>query len=128
MTFSAEDHAFMARAIALTERGRDTATPNPNVGCVIVKGGRIVGEGWHARTGEPHAEAIALGSMSEAPQGATVYVTLEPCAHEGRTPPCAHKLVEAGVMRVVAALEDPNPLVHGRGATVLRDAGIRTDV
>jgi diaminohydroxyphosphoribosylaminopyrimidine deaminase/5-amino-6-(5-phosphoribosylamino)uracil reductase len=128
MNFTAEDHAFMARALQLAERGRDTATPNPNVGCVIVKGGRIVGEGWHARTGEPHAEVNALAAMREAADGATVYVTLEPCAHEGRTPPCAHKLVAARVARVVAALEDPNPLVHGRGATVLRDAGIRTDI
>lgn len=128
MSFTAEDHAFMARALQLAERGRDTATPNPNVGCVIVKGGRIIGEGWHARTGEPHAEVNALAAATESVEGATVYVTLEPCAHQGRTPPCANQLVTARVARVVAALDDPNPLVHGRGATVLRDAGIRADV
>lgn len=128
MNFSAEDHVFMARAIALTERGRDTATPNPSVGCVIAKAGRVIGEGWHERTGEPHAEARALAAATESPQGATVYVSLEPCAHEGRTPPCADALVEAGVARVVAALEDPNPRVHGSGAARLRDAGIRVDI
>jgi len=126
--FDAADHAFMARAIALTERGRDTATPNPSVGCVIVKGGRIIGEGWHERVGEPHAEAHALRACTDSPEGATVYVSLEPCAHQGRTPSCADALVAAKVARVVAALEDPNPLVHGSGATRLRDAGIRVDV
>src|SRR5438128_9732519 len=99
--FTAEDHAFMSRALALTERGRDTATPNPNVGCVIVKSGHIIGEGWHARAGEPHAEVHALAACRESPKGATVYVTLEPCAHEGRTPPCADTLVRANVARVV---------------------------
>src|ERR1700693_1510751 len=103
--FDAADYAFMARAIALTERGRDTATPNPSVGCVIVKGGRIIGEGWHERGGEPHAEgagpaaaaeppaeARALPAASEPAAGATVYVSLEPCSHHGRTPPCADAL------------------------------------
>ena len=126
--FSPEDHAFMSRALELTAHGRETATPNPNVGCVIVKGGRVIGEGWHERAGEPHAEARALAACNESPEGATAYVTLEPCAHEGRTPPCADALVKARVARVVAALEDPNPLVHGRGATRLRDAGIRVDI
>src|SRR5258706_6889020 len=116
MNFSSEDHAFMARAIALTERGRDTATPNPSVGCVIVKGGRIIGEGWHERAGEPHAEKHALAACSEDPAGSTVYVTLEPCAHQGRTGPCADALVAAKVARVAAAVEDPYPLVQGRGA------------
>jgi diaminohydroxyphosphoribosylaminopyrimidine deaminase/5-amino-6-(5-phosphoribosylamino)uracil reductase len=128
MNFSAEDHAFMARAIALTERGRDTATPNPSVGCVIAKGGRILGEGWHERAGEPHAEARALASCGESPEGATAYVSLEPCAHEGRTPPCTRRLVEARISRVVVAVEDPNPLVAGHGAERLREAGIRVDV
>ena len=128
LNFTAEDHAFMARAIALTERGRDTATPNPNVGCVIAKAGRVIGEGWHERAGESHAEARALAACSESPEGATVYVSLEPCAHQGRTPPCADALVAARVGRVVAAIEDPNPMVHGRGAARLRDAGIRVDV
>ncbi|HET9652223.1 MAG TPA: bifunctional diaminohydroxyphosphoribosylaminopyrimidine deaminase/5-amino-6-(5-phosphoribosylamino)uracil reductase RibD, partial [Usitatibacter sp.] len=125
---SAEDHAFMSRALQLTERGRNTATPNPNVGCVIVKGGRIIGEGAHTKTGELHAEALALAACTESPEGATVYVTLEPCAHQGRTPPCADALARAKVARVVAAVEDPNPLVHGRGATNLRDAGVRVDI
>ncbi len=118
----------MARALALTERGRDTATPNPSVGCVIVKDGRIIGEGWHERAGEPHAEVKALQACAESPAGSTVYLSLEPCAHQGRTPPCADRLVEARVQRVVAALEDPNPLVHGQGAARLREAGIRVDV
>ena len=128
MDFSAVDEAMMSRALELTARGRDTATPNPGVGCVIAKAGRIIGEGWHERAGEPHAEARALSACTESPEGATVYVTLEPCAHQGRTPPCADALVAARVGRVVAALEDPNPLVHGRGANKLRDAGIRVDV
>lgn len=128
MSFDTRDHAFMARALELTARGRDTATPNPSVGCVIAKAGRVIGEGWHERAGEPHAEARALAACTESAEGATVYVTLEPCAHQGRTPPCADALVAAKVGRVVAALEDPNPLVHGRGANRLRDAGIRVDV
>jgi len=126
--FTAEDHAFMSRALHLTARGRDTATPNPNVACVLVKDGRVIGEGVHVRTGEPHAEALALAACNGAAEGATAYVTLEPCAHQGRTPPCAHALVAARVARVVAALEDPNPLVHGRGANHLRDAGIVVDI
>ena len=128
MPFSAEDHAFMSRALALTARGRDTATPNPNVGCVIAAGGRIIGEGWHERAGEAHAEARALAGATDSPAGATVYLTLEPCSHHGRTPPCADALVAARVGRVVAALEDPNPEVKGRGAARLREAGIRVDV
>ena len=128
MSFSAADHAFMARALALTERGRDTSTPNPNVGCVLVKDGRIIGEGWHARAGEAHAEVAALSSAAESPQGATAYVTLEPCAHQGRTGPCADKLVEAGIARVVAALRDPFPAVNGRGLERLCAAGIAAEV
>ena len=118
----------MARALVLTERGRDTSTPNPNVGCVLVKDGRIIGEGWHARAGEPHAEVAALANASESPRGSTVYVTLEPCAHHGRTGPCADRLIEAGVARVVAALQDPFPPVNGRGLERLRSAGIAADV
>jgi len=128
MKFSPSDHALMARAIALTERGRDTATPNPSVGCVIAKDGRVLGEGWHAKAGEAHAEVRALQACREPPQGATVYLSLEPCAHQGRTPPCAEALVAARVGRVVAALEDPNPLVKGKGAARLREAGIRVDM
>ncbi len=127
MAFSAEDHALMARALALAERGRDTATPNPNVGCVLAKGGRVIGEGWHSRAGEPHAEVAALDACRESPEGATAYVTLEPCSHHGRTPPCADALAAAKVARVVAALEDPNPLVNGRGLARLREAGIRVE-
>ena len=126
--FSAQDHAFMARALALAERGRDTATPNPNVGCVIAKDGRIIGEGWHERAGEPHAEARALASCTESASGATVYVTLEPCSHQGRTGPCTEKLITAGVARVVAAVQDPYPEVNGRGLARLREAGMRVEV
>ena len=118
----------MVRAIALTERGRNTATPNPSVGCVIVKDGRVIAEGWHERAGEPHAEARALAAAKESVAGATVYVSLEPCSHHGRTPPCADALVAAKVGRVVVALEDPNPLVKGQGAARLRQAGIRVDL
>lgn len=126
--FSASDHAFMARAIALTDRGRETAAPNPSVGCVIAMGGRVIGEGWHARAGEPHAEAQALDAARESPEGATVYVTLEPCAHQGRTGPCADRLVAAKVARVVVALQDPFPEVDGKGIARLREAGIQVDV
>jgi diaminohydroxyphosphoribosylaminopyrimidine deaminase/5-amino-6-(5-phosphoribosylamino)uracil reductase len=126
--FSAEDHAFMSRALALTAHGRDTSTPNPSVGCVIAKGGRIVGEGWHERAGEAHAEVRALRSASESPEAATVYLTLEPCSHQGRTPPCVDALVAAKVARVVSALEDPNPKVRGAGIARLREAGIRAEV
>lgn len=118
----------MVRAIALTERGRNTATPNPSVGCVIVKDGRVIGEGWHERAGEAHAEIRALAAASQSPEGSTVYVSLEPCAHHGRTGPCADQLIAAKVGRVVAALEDPFPEVKGRGAAKLREAGIRVDV
>jgi diaminohydroxyphosphoribosylaminopyrimidine deaminase/5-amino-6-(5-phosphoribosylamino)uracil reductase len=118
----------MVRAIELTKRGRNTCTPNPNVGCVLVKDGRVIGEGWHERAGEAHAETRALAAATQSPEGATAYVSLEPCVHHGRTPPCADALVAAKVARVVAALEDPNPLVRGRGAQRLRDAGIRVDV
>jgi diaminohydroxyphosphoribosylaminopyrimidine deaminase/5-amino-6-(5-phosphoribosylamino)uracil reductase len=117
----------MARAIALTEHGRDTATPNPAVGCVIVKSGKVIAEGWHEKAGEPHAEIRALAQANESPEGATVYVSLEPCAHHGRTPPCVDALIAAKVKRVVAAVQDPNPQVNGAGAAKLRDAGIQVD-
>jgi diaminohydroxyphosphoribosylaminopyrimidine deaminase/5-amino-6-(5-phosphoribosylamino)uracil reductase len=127
--FTPEDHAFMARAIELGERGRDTSTPNPSVGCVIAKGGRIIGEGWHAKAGEAHAEAAALAACTESPQGATAYVTLEPCSHvRPHRGPCADALVGAKVARVVAALEDPYREVQGRGFERLREAGIAVDV
>lgn len=126
MSATADDYRWMARALELAERGLFTTTPNPRVGCVIVRDGRCVGEGWHVRAGEPHAEVHALAMAGEAARGATAYVTLEPCSHHGRTPPCAEALVRAGVGRVVAAMEDPNPLVAGRGLARLREAGIAT--
>jgi diaminohydroxyphosphoribosylaminopyrimidine deaminase/5-amino-6-(5-phosphoribosylamino)uracil reductase len=119
------DQAYMARALELARRGLFSTHPNPRVGCVIVApGGEIVGEGWHVRAGEPHAEVHALRQAGERARGATAYVTLEPCSHLGRTPPCAEALVRAGVGRVVAAMQDPNPLVSGRGLGRLRGAGI----
>jgi diaminohydroxyphosphoribosylaminopyrimidine deaminase / 5-amino-6-(5-phosphoribosylamino)uracil reductase len=126
MMFSPADHTFMARALRLAERGLFTTTPNPRVGCVIVRDGEIVGEGWHERAGEAHAEVNALRAASAGARGASVYVTLEPCSHQGRTPPCVPALVEAGVKRVVAAMRDPNPAVAGEGFAQLRAAGIET--
>ena len=116
---------FMRRALELAERGRGLTSPNPMVGAVVVTpGGEVVGEGFHARAGAPHAEVEALRAAGARARGATLYVTLEPCAHQGRTPPCAPTIVEAGVARVVAAVGDPNPLVSGRGFAELRRAGI----
>ncbi|MFZ9505902.1 MAG: bifunctional diaminohydroxyphosphoribosylaminopyrimidine deaminase/5-amino-6-(5-phosphoribosylamino)uracil reductase RibD [Burkholderiaceae bacterium] len=122
--FTSEDHRWMLRAIELAARGMDTTTPNPRVGCVVVRDGEMVGEGWHVRAGEPHAEVIALAHAGARARGATVYLTLEPCSHHGRTPPCTDALIEAKVARVIAAMEDPNPLVNGEGLTRLRAAGI----
>ncbi|MDU2399032.1 MAG: bifunctional diaminohydroxyphosphoribosylaminopyrimidine deaminase/5-amino-6-(5-phosphoribosylamino)uracil reductase RibD, partial [Klebsiella sp.] len=119
-----QDEMYMARALKLAARGRFTTHPNPNVGCVIVKDGEIVGEGFHYRAGEPHAEVHALRMAGEKAQGATAYVTLEPCSHHGRTPPCCDALIAAGVSRVVAAMQDPNPQVAGRGLYRLQQAGI----
>ena len=118
------DHAWMARALQLARRGLYSTDPNPRVGCVLVRDGELVAEGWHARAGEPHAEIHALRAAGERARGATAYVTLEPCSHHGRTPPCADALIEAGVARVVAAMPDPNPLVAGEGLERLRAAGI----
>ncbi|CAI1790998.1 Riboflavin biosynthesis protein RibD [Serratia fonticola] len=118
------DEFYMARAFELARLGRFTTTPNPNVGCVIVRDCSIVGEGFHLRAGEPHAEVHALRMAGEKARGATAYVTLEPCSHHGRTPPCADALIEAGVSRVVAAMQDPNPQVAGRGLYKLQQAGI----
>ena len=125
--FSAVDHVHMARALRLAERGLYTTQPNPRVGCVIAHGADVVGEGWHARAGEPHAEVFALRAAGERARGATAYVTLEPCAHFGMTPPCADALVEAKIARVVAACEDPNPRVAGGGFAKLRDAGVSVE-
>ena len=125
--FSAVDHIHMAHALRLAERGLFTTQPNPRVGCVIARGDEVVGEGWHRRAGEPHAEVYALRAAGERARGATAYVTLEPCAHHGRTPPCADALVAAGVARVVIAAEDPFPQVDGRGIGKLRAAGIAVD-
>jgi diaminohydroxyphosphoribosylaminopyrimidine deaminase/5-amino-6-(5-phosphoribosylamino)uracil reductase len=116
----------MARALRLAERGLLTTAPNPRVGCVLVRDGAVVGAGWHERTGGPHAEINALQQAGPRAAGATAYVTLEPCCHHGRTPPCTEALLAAGVVRVVAAMEDPNPRVAGMGLAALRDAGIDT--
>ncbi|HLP97747.1 MAG TPA: bifunctional diaminohydroxyphosphoribosylaminopyrimidine deaminase/5-amino-6-(5-phosphoribosylamino)uracil reductase RibD [Sideroxyarcus sp.] len=124
---NAADSQWMAHALRLAERGLYTTSPNPRVGCVLVKEGKIVGEGWHERAGGPHAEAHALRAAGESARGATAYVTLEPCSHHGRTPPCADALIAAGVSRVVAAMQDPNPLVAGKGIARLRAAGIEVE-
>src|SRR5829696_4397087 len=116
----------MARALELAERGLYTTTPNPRVGCVLVRDGRVIAEGYHERAGEAHAEIMALRAAGEQARGATVYVSLEPCNHHGRTPPCADALIQAGVARVIAAMEDPNPRVRGQGIARLRAAGIDT--
>lgn len=123
-TNSMNDHAYMARALTLAAQGLYSTHPNPRVGCVIVKDGQIVGQGWHKCAGEPHAEVHALRQAGEQAKGATAYVTLEPCSHHGRTPPCADALVKAGVSRVVAAMQDPNPQVAGNGLKRLQSAGI----
>lgn len=115
---------MMLRAIKLAKNGQFTTTPNPNVGCVIAHDDEIVGEGYHYRAGEPHAEVFALRAAADKAKGATAYVTLEPCSHYGRTPPCAEALVKAGVKRVVCAMVDPNPKVAGRGIAMLKQAGI----
>jgi diaminohydroxyphosphoribosylaminopyrimidine deaminase/5-amino-6-(5-phosphoribosylamino)uracil reductase len=122
--YSAIDHAMMRRALALAQKGLYTATPNPRVGCVLVQGERVVGEGWHEKAGAPHAEANALLQASAAAKGATAYVSLEPCSHHGKTPPCADALIKARVGRVVAAMRDPNPQA-AKGGDKLAAAGIR---
>ncbi len=121
------DHRHMARALKLGERGLYTTDPNPRVGCVLVRAGEFVGEGWHCRAGAPHAEVHALQQAGERARGATAYVTLEPCCHHGRTPPCSEALVAAGVTRVVAALRDPNPRVAGGGLAQLAAAGVAVE-
>ena len=124
MAFTAEDHLYMTRALQLAEQGLYTTMPNPRVGCVIVKDGPtgkvVIGEGAHLKAGEAHAEVFALRQAGEHARGATLYVTLEPCNHTGRTPPCAHALLEAGITKVIAAMQDPNPLVSGQGLAHLQ--------
>ncbi|HKM27512.1 MAG TPA: bifunctional diaminohydroxyphosphoribosylaminopyrimidine deaminase/5-amino-6-(5-phosphoribosylamino)uracil reductase RibD [Thiopseudomonas sp.] len=122
------DQAYMAQALRLAEQGLYSTHPNPRVGCVVVADGQVVGEGWHVRAGEPHAEVHALRAAGVLAQGATAYVTLEPCSHHGLTPPCAAALVRSGVQRVVIAMQDPNPQVAGRGIALLREQGIEVDV
>ncbi|MGD2053780.1 MAG: bifunctional diaminohydroxyphosphoribosylaminopyrimidine deaminase/5-amino-6-(5-phosphoribosylamino)uracil reductase RibD [Gammaproteobacteria bacterium] len=121
------DTEFMQRALRLAERGLYTTDPNPRVGCVIVRDGRVAGEGWHQRAGEPHAEILALQQAGEQAAGATAYITLEPCSHFGKTPPCADALIQAGVARVVTAMQDPNPAVAGNGFARLREHGIAVE-
>ena len=126
--FSPQDVAFMQLALDLAKQGEFTTTPNPSVGCVLVKDGKVVGKGFHVKAGEPHAEVMALREAGENARGATAYVTLEPCSHFGRTPPCAKGLVEAGVSKVIAAMCDPNPQVAGKGLQILSDSGIESAV
>ncbi|MDH3689027.1 MAG: bifunctional diaminohydroxyphosphoribosylaminopyrimidine deaminase/5-amino-6-(5-phosphoribosylamino)uracil reductase RibD [Gammaproteobacteria bacterium] len=126
--FTADDHRYMARALRLAERGRMTADPNPCVGCVIVYEGQIVGEGWHVRAGEDHAEIVALRQAGSKACGATIYVTLEPCCHFGRTPPCTQVIIAARPRRIVVAMVDPNPKVEHGGIDALRTAGIDVQV
>jgi diaminohydroxyphosphoribosylaminopyrimidine deaminase/5-amino-6-(5-phosphoribosylamino)uracil reductase len=125
---TAEDRGWMGEALALAGRGRGLCSPNPMVGAVVVRDGRAVGRGFHARAGAPHAEVEALEEAGEAARGATLYVTLEPCNHHGRTPPCVGAIVRAGILRVVAAVGDPNPRVRGGGAQALREAGLAVDL
>ncbi|MDB6163982.1 MAG: ribD [Xanthomonadaceae bacterium] len=126
--FTATDHAMMARALRLAERGAFTTKPNPMVGCVLAKDGVVVGEGWHQRAGGPHAEIFAVQDAGANARGTTAYVTLEPCSHVGKTGPCADALIAAGVVRVVGAMRDPNPLVDGAGFERLRAAGIEVEI
>ena len=121
---NATDSQWMAQALRLAERGLYTTSPNPRVGCLLARENRVIGEGWHERAGEPHAEVHALRAAGKLAKAATAYVTLEPCSHYGRTPPCADALISAGVARVVVAMQDPNPLVAGQGIAKLRAAGI----
>jgi diaminohydroxyphosphoribosylaminopyrimidine deaminase/5-amino-6-(5-phosphoribosylamino)uracil reductase len=124
MRTAEDDIRYMAQALRLARFGLNTTSPNPRVGCVLVRDGQVIAEGWHQRAGEAHAEADALKRAGESARGATAYVTLEPCSHHGRTPPCAAALIGAGVVRVVCASEDPNPQVAGKGIARLRDAGV----
>jgi len=125
-SFTLTDHQYMSQAIRLAAQGHYTTSPNPRVGCVLVNNDQIVGEGFHLKAGQGHAEVNAIAQAGDLAKGATAYVTLEPCSHFGRTPPCAKGLIDAGVIRVIAAMVDPNPQVSGRGLTMLENAGIET--
>src|SRR3954452_7390917 len=125
LTTTASDELFLIRAIELAERARGRTSPTPLVGAVIVKDGRVIGEGWHHAAGEPHAEREALAACSEDPAGATMFVSLEPCCHHGRTPPCTDAIVEAGIRRVVVGSDDPTEHASGRGLGILRDEGVK---
>jgi len=125
-SFTLTDHQYMSQAIRLAAQGHYTTSPNPRVGCVLVNEGQVVGEGYHLKAGQGHAEVNAIAQAGDLAKGATAYVTLEPCSHFGRTPPCAKGLINAGVVKVIAAMVDPNPQVSGRGLTMLNEAGIET--
>jgi len=126
--FSIDDQKYMARALNLARRGAGSTSPNPMVGAVVVKDGEIIGEGYHQQYGGPHAEVFALEAAGEAARGADIYVTLEPCSHYGKTPPCAQKVIDSGIKRAVIAMVDPNPEVAGRGIEMLKEAGIEVEV
>lgn len=123
--FTPDDHRFMTQALRLAEQGLYTTMPNPRVGCVVVKDGKVIGEGVHLKAGSPHAEVHALNQAGDLAKGAIAYVTLEPCSHHGRTPPCAEALIKAGVAKVIVAMQDPNPLVSGQGVSALQAAGVQ---
>jgi len=123
-----DDQQFMALALQLAQRGRYTTAPNPNVGCVLTQHGQIIGQGWHAKAGGPHAEVAALRHATQTTSGATAYITLEPCCHHGRTPPCTQALIDAKINRVVIAMLDPNPLMAGKGVKILQDHGIEVKI
>src|SRR3954470_4881617 len=125
---NATDAPLLERAIELAERGVGQVTPNPNVGAVVARDGEVLGGGWHGRFGGPHAEINALSAAGDAARGATLYVSLEPCCHHGKTPPCTEAIVEAGIARVVVDSDDPSDTASGRGLVVLRDEGVRVDV
>lgn len=126
--WSKADYHWMALAMQLGQKAMMTTDPNPRVGCVIVKGGKLIGQGWHQKAGENHAEINALDEAGDRAKGATVYVTLEPCAHQGKTPPCAEALIEAKISTVIVAMLDPNPLVAGQGIAQIQTAGIKTEI
>jgi diaminohydroxyphosphoribosylaminopyrimidine deaminase / 5-amino-6-(5-phosphoribosylamino)uracil reductase len=127
-TATERDARHLRRAIELADRARGHTSPNPLVGAVVVRDGEVIGEGFHARAGEPHAERMALTSCAQDPAGATMYVSLEPCCHQGRTPPCTQAILEAGISRVVVASDDPTPKASGRGLGILRDEGVRVEM